>query len=141
VTHTNTCTNCHTNTGNDGRLAAGTNGTAADHTIGTTSTCANCHDDGTNFEYATKFGDLGTGHKVQDHTGVTGVANCTTTCHLGSPPVSNIIFFTHSACTNCHNNTGNDGTLQSRSNGDASGGSGDCVSCHENGGTLTYSRS
>jgi hypothetical protein len=45
-THTDTCTNCHTNTAADGRLVgAGANGygTTVGHVIGATSNCADCH--------------------------------------------------------------------------------------------------
>jgi hypothetical protein len=134
--HTNDCTNCHTNTGGDGSLRAGTNGTAAGHTIDSQSNCASCHDDNSSFKYTTEFSSLVTGHKVQDHTGMSGAATCTTNCH-NAATVGDIIFFTHnSTCTNCHVNTGDNGRLTSGLNGDATGGAGACTSCH--GGAYNY---
>jgi hypothetical protein len=139
-THNNNCYNCHTNTGDDGSFSDGTGansklagtsvGDATGHTIDSTSTCSDCHS-----SYAGNFSSFTDGHKVQDHNPVDDTANCTTSCHLGGSAL-NIIFFTHSDCTNCHNNTSNNGQLRvgANGNGDATthsfGQTSTCATCH-----------
>ena len=69
-------------------------------------------------------------HNVKDHTGVAGIASCTTNCHYGSS-ATNIINNTHNGtCNNCHTNITNDGTLISATDGNASNGAGNCAFCH-----------
>ncbi|MCL7489249.1 MAG: cadherin-like domain-containing protein [Desulfobulbaceae bacterium] len=156
--HDNACAWCHADAlGSDGTLLNGTEnglpypggttavGTAAGHDITVVSTCADCHSI-TGNDYSQNFA---TAHDVVDHTGVAALASCTTNCHDGSS-AANIITNTHKDnCVNCHSNTTTDGRLVDGSvnsgsygaptgtdenRGDATGGAGDCASCH-----LTYS--
>jgi hypothetical protein len=72
--HTPDCLDCHTNTTTDGRLRVGANsqGTALGHAMDSTSSCADCHEDGSNYTYASDFDNMSLGHRVQDHTGIAG---------------------------------------------------------------------
>jgi hypothetical protein len=132
-THDDTCTNCHSNTGGDGRLIAGGNGNGtAENGSGN---CVSCHSD-----YDTSFlvgHDTGVSN---DHTttlgadALVGYSTCTTACHLGTT-AANIVNGPHNvSCVNCHTHMQDDGTLRSATNGDASGhlldSTSSCADCH-----------
>ncbi len=142
--HGDTCTNCHTDINLDGRLRAGANGSAAGHTVGGSSSCESCHEDGVNFTYSSKFANTSTGHKLpNDHTGIGSAANCTTTCHVQTIG-SAIVATTHNGtCALCHIDINTNGALRVGTNGagnnHAIGATSTCASCHEDGTNYTYS--
>jgi hypothetical protein len=94
--------------------------------------CVSCHENGGTLTYSTDF-DGANGHKVQDHTGVTGFATCSTTCHGGDVVNLDVTPDVHNdTCSNCHTDINTNGTLRAGANGwgTAVGGAGDCASCH-----------
>jgi hypothetical protein len=143
--HNDNCQNCHINTGSDGRLHAGDDsnsvaggtsyGTALypTHTIGTTSTCADCH--------SSHSSSFTTGHQNEDHLNLVSAPTSCTSCH-DDAMIAGIN--THSdACTYCHVNTDTDGRLVNGATGTAAGDVGDatghtwgstssCADCHSN---------
>ena len=150
ITHTDDCTNCHTNTTWNGSLRAGAggNGTALLHTIDSVSTCVSCHINGAagnGNDYNAHFvsaHDSGVANPHRDKTGtvetLVGSATCTTNCHPGGAiNAANIILAVHKiTCENCHTNQNDNGTLRvgANNNGDASGHTLDsqssCIDCH-----------
>jgi hypothetical protein len=142
LTHNDVCATCHEDpTGNDGRLLDGTKagtpyettsvGDASGHGWGTTSSCADCH--------GTHGSSFDTGHQVTDHDGLTGTTSSTpiydcNDCHAAATKLE-IAETTHSLCTNCHNNTGNDGDLvgaqpNGTTVGHTIGSTSNCADCH-----------
>lgn len=137
VLHT-ACSTCHTNTATDGRLKAAANGTAAGHTVGGSSTCADCH-----AAYNTSFVN---GHQNEDHSGIianqnpVGYRDDCVDCHTGnlisSARVGNDPGTHQNDCLKCHTNTTSNGSLRDGANnfGDARGHvlgtPSDCDSCH-----------
>jgi hypothetical protein len=113
VVHNPDCTDCHINTTTDGRLvdsAGAGDGTAGDHTIDSTSSCADCHEYGyAGYTYLTDYDNLTSGHKVQDHDGLTGTTSGTpiydcNNCHAAATKVE-IAGTTHDAdCLNYRHN-------------------------------------
>jgi hypothetical protein len=141
VVHNPDCTDCHINTTTDGRLvdsAGAGDGTAGDHTIDSTSSCADCHEYGyVEYTYLTDYDNLTSGHKVQDHDGLTGTTSGTpiydcNNCHAAATKVE-IAGTTHDAdCLSCH---AADGDLVGNvTNGDTSGHTigttSNCADCH-----------
>ncbi len=134
ATHTD-CTVCHTNTGSNGTLISGTNGDGTGHVVGSTSSCADCHN--------AYNGNFWVAHDSWAHLttssadALVGNASCTTTCHDGSS-ANNIVLSpsTHNMnCGACHTHINSNGTLRSGTNGDASGHALDstssCQDCHD----------
>jgi hypothetical protein len=160
-THNNQCTYCHVSTDTDGSLVSGATGTATDdvgdatiHAWGSTSSCVDCHDDGgTNYAYGTDFDNLTTGHRVQDHDGLTGMTSATliydcNNCHSAATK-SAIASATHPSCDNCHSDIAINGELVDGTNGSSSGDVGDatghtigalssCGDCHGATGGYNY---
>jgi hypothetical protein len=129
-THNNTCTNCHTNTGADGTLKAGDNGygTALGHSLGDTSSCAECHSArNSDFETHTHGSD------VYHKTG--GSVSTDTTVKQGAGDVSQE---NGTPCSDCHQDkSGGSTTLTTWDEiayeHDLDGtkdGIGSCVTCH-----------
>jgi len=88
--------------------------------------------------------DFAAGHEVADHQNTSAAdviasdTNCATTCHTATTAADITTLtqtLTHNSCTTCHTAT-NDGTLQSATNGDASGATintgtaATCADCH-----------
>jgi hypothetical protein len=142
--HNDNCQNCHKNITTDGSLHAGDDSNSfggptpygsalyPTHTIGTTSTCADCH--------ASHGASFTTGHgNDETHANLLTSANCSG-CHTGAMIDGGTS--THSnQCTYCHVNTDTDGRLVDGLTGTAAGNVGDatvhtwgstssCAKCH-----------
>jgi hypothetical protein len=145
ITHNDNCLDCHINTDSDGSMHAGdisgsiagatSYGTAADHILDSTSSCVDCHENGTTFTYLSDYGGAN-GHRVVDHDGLTGTTNSEpiydcNNCHAAATKIQ-IAGTTHTACSNCHNSSGDlvgaatNGTTVNHVMGQTS----NCVECH-----------